>query len=48
MEHFGIYVAYAWMATIIYAFVDALQAIRKGPQLQPQPLDPPSRSKLGA
>jgi len=32
MEHWGIYIAYAWLATIIWAFVDAVQAIRKGPQ----------------
>jgi len=38
MERWGIYVAYAWLATIMWAFVDAAQAIRKGPQPQPQPL----------
>ncbi|MGA3055873.1 MAG: hypothetical protein ABSD63_16835 [Candidatus Korobacteraceae bacterium] len=44
MEHWGIYIAYGWLATIIWAFVDAVQAIRKGPaasatavgDLQPQ------------
>ena len=30
MEHWGIYVAFAWLATIVYAFADAVQAIRKG------------------
>ncbi len=41
MEHWGIYVAYGWLATIIWAFVDAVQAIRKGPppQLQPLPVE---------
>jgi hypothetical protein len=34
MQHWGVYVAYAWMATIVYAFMDAVQAIRRGPQLQ--------------
>jgi len=38
MEHWGIYIAYAWLATILWAFIDAVQAIRKGPQTQPQPL----------
>ena len=46
MEHWGIYAAYAWMATIIYAFADAVQAIRRAPQ--PQLLEPPGRNKLGA
>ena len=41
MEHWGIYVAYAWLATIFYAFADAVQAIRKGPQLQPLEAPPP-------
>jgi len=40
MEHWGIYIAYAWLATIAWAFADAVQAIRKGPQLQPQPSGP--------
>ncbi len=35
MEHWGIYVAYGWLATIILAFTDAVQAIRKGPQPVP-------------
>ena len=35
MEHWGIYIAYAWLGTILWAFTDAVQAIRKGPQLQP-------------
>ena len=34
MEHWGIYVAYAWLATLMYAFTDAVRAIRKGPQTQ--------------
>jgi hypothetical protein len=38
MEHWGVYVAYAWLATIMWAFIDAVQAISKGPQPQPQPL----------
>jgi hypothetical protein len=37
MEHWGIYVAYAWLATVIFAFTDAVRAIRKGPSAQPQP-----------
>jgi len=48
MEHWGIYIAYAWMATIVYAFVDAVQAIRRGPQPQPQLLEPSGHNKLGA
>ena len=48
MEHWGIYIAYAWLATIVYAFGDAVQAIRKGPQTQPQPLEPHRQNKLGA
>ena len=27
MYHWGIYIAYAWLATIIWAFTDAVQAI---------------------
>jgi len=46
MEHWGIYVAYVWMATIVYAFADAVHAIRKGPQPQPQPLEPHSQTKF--
>ena len=38
MEQWGIYIAYAWLATIIWAFTDAVQAIRKGPQ--PHPSEP--------
>jgi len=41
MEHWGIYFAYAWLAMIIWAFTDAVQAIRKGPQ--PQPKSQPSQ-----
>jgi len=48
MEHWGIYVAFAWLATIFYAFADAVQAIRKGPQQQSQPLEPHSHNKLDA
>jgi hypothetical protein len=33
MEHWGIYVAFAWTATIVYAFVDAVHAIRGGRSL---------------
>jgi hypothetical protein len=40
MEHWGIYIAFAWLGTIILGVVDAVQAIRKGPQTQPQPLEP--------
>jgi hypothetical protein len=39
MEHWGIYVAYGWLATIILALTDAVQAIRKGPQSELQPSD---------
>ena len=39
-HHWGIYIAYAWLATIIWAFADAVQAIRKGPQPQPLPSEP--------
>jgi len=35
MEHWGIYFAYGWLATLILAFTDAVQAIRKGPDPQP-------------
>ena len=37
MDHWGIYVAYGWLATIILAFTDAVEAIRKGPQPQSNP-----------
>jgi hypothetical protein len=40
MAHWTIYIAYAWLATIIFAFTDAVQAIRKGPRTQPQPQVP--------
>jgi hypothetical protein len=46
MEHWGIYIAYAWLATIVWAFADAAQAIRKGPQLQPS--EPSFHKKLDA
>jgi hypothetical protein len=36
MEHWGIYIAYAWLATIIWALTDAVQAIRKGRSLSPR------------
>ena len=36
MEYWGIYFAYAWLATIMWAFIDAVQAIRNGPEPQPQ------------
>jgi hypothetical protein len=39
MAHWAIYVAYAWLGTIIFAFTDAVQAIREGPRPKPQPLD---------
>jgi hypothetical protein len=48
MEHWGIYIAYAWLATIVYAFADAVLAIRKGPQTQPQPSEPRHQNELGA
>ncbi len=44
MEHWGIYIAYAWLATIIWAFGDAVQAIRKGQQPEPQPSVPYTRN----
>ncbi len=40
MAHWAIYVAYAWLGTIIFAFTDAVQAIRQGPRPKPQPLAP--------
>ena len=43
MDHWGIYIAYAWLATIILAFADAVQAIRRGPQLHLQPSEPLQR-----
>ena len=46
MEHWGIYLAYAWMGTIILGLVDAVRAIRKGPQPQAQPLGPHGSSRL--
>ena len=46
MEHWGIYVAFAWLATIAYAFADAVQAIRKGSLQQCQILEPHSHDKL--
>ena len=44
MEHSGIYIAYAWLATIIWVFGDVVQAIRKGPQPQPQASEPYTRN----
>ncbi len=46
MEHWGIYIAYAWMGTIILGLVDAVRAIRKGPQPEAQPLGPHGPSRL--
>ncbi len=40
MEHWGIYVAYGWLATIVWAFADAVQAVRKGPQLEAESSEP--------
>ncbi len=37
MDHWGIYVAYAWLATLVLALTDAVRAVRKGPQPQAQP-----------
>jgi hypothetical protein len=48
MENWGIYVAFAWLATIFYAIADAVQAIRKGSQQQRQPLGPGGQNKLDA
>jgi hypothetical protein len=43
MEHWGIYLAFGWLATIVLAFTDAVQAIRKGPQAcPPRAASPPS------
>jgi hypothetical protein len=44
MSHWGIYIAYALIATILWAFTDAVQAIQKGPQLRPQPAEPYTRN----
>lgn len=44
MAHWAIYVAYAWLGTIIFAFTDAVQAIRQGPRPKPQPLAPYNRN----
>jgi hypothetical protein len=41
MEHWGIYLAYGWMATIVLGVVDAVRAIRKGPQRLPAPVSLP-------
>lgn len=46
MEHWGIYLAYAWVGTIILGVTDAVQAIRKGPQ--PQPSEPGIPKKADA
>ena len=46
MEHWGIYVAYAWTATIVFAIVDAVLAIRKGPQPQPAEASPPKANSV--
>jgi hypothetical protein len=40
MEHWGIYIAYGWLATLVLAFTDAVRAIQKGPQPQPQRSEP--------
>jgi hypothetical protein len=39
-HHWGIYIAYAWLGTIIWAFTDAVQAIWRRPQPQPLPSVP--------
>ena len=44
MEHWGIYLAYAWLATIVLGVTDAVQAIRKGPQ--PQTVAPHAHNRL--
>ena len=46
MEPRGIYIAFAWLGTIILGI--AVQAIHKGPQTQPQPSKPPRQNELGA
>lgn len=46
MEHWGIYLAYGWLATIVLGVVDAVQAIRKGPQLQPATVAPPRQRSV--
>ena len=50
MKHWVIYIAFAWLGTIILGGVDAVRAVRKGPQPQPQPLvsEPHRQNKLGA
>jgi|GEM_PF-2440872 len=49
MEHWGIYLAYGWLAMLILAFTDAVQAIRKGPRPQPKSqLSKPDTHKLAA
>jgi hypothetical protein len=44
MEHWGIYIAYAWLATVVYAFTDAIRAIGKGPRAASQPPAPYNRN----
>jgi hypothetical protein len=46
MEHWGIYLAYGWLATIILGVADAVQAIRKGPQLQPATVASPRQPSV--
>jgi hypothetical protein len=46
MEHWGIYLAYGWLATIVLGVVDAVRAIRKGPQLQPVSVAPPKQQSV--
>jgi hypothetical protein len=48
MKYWGIYVAFAWLATISLGVMDAALGIRKDPQLQPLRSEPTSRNKLGA
>ena len=46
MEHWGIFVAFAWLAVLVYASSEAIYAIRRGPQPQPLPVEAHGRQKL--
>ena len=47
MEHWGIYVAFAWLAVLVCSSAEAIYATRRAPQPQPLPVGA-TRPKEGA
>jgi hypothetical protein len=43
MDHWGIYIAYTWTATIVWAVADDVLVIRRIPEPCPQHGTPPVR-----